>query len=455
MCSSDLAAEAAKRGASATQEWGYAISSAAARATLLSSQARPVEEAAEIAERKRWVDSLTQSTLAAVRAEEANRVAITGTAAAAADLRARLDAVERARVAGIKLGDEEMQLVDDIARARAAAAQETDDARKDKAFEKTLDAMREQIAMQEALTKEIGKTIGQRERDKAIAQETLRLKRQEITLTQQRASEVEKLATKFGESAERRAEAQATRSMDLAIERQLDNYRLQIDSLGKTAGEQAQLKWETEQYQALIKAGIPITEEWAKKISASGIAAKFGADAMAEAQQRWALFQQTGQIVVSSLESTLGKFMSGTKLKWSEMVNDMIADLARLALRSGLQQLFGLGSGGGGIMGGLFSMFGGGRAQGGDVVPGVAYQWQERGNEYFIPTVPGTVVRQDQMAGGASSMQVNSPITIDARGADASILSRLDALVENLPAMMTRHMIEMLDRHPRFARAGI
>lgn len=50
-------------------------------------------------------------------------------------------------------------------------------------------------------------------------------------------------------------------------------------------------------------------------------------------------------------------------------------------------------------MAALPTFFGPGRATGGPVAEGQAYQWQENGREYFVPDTSGSVVRADRMGG--------------------------------------------------------
>ena len=302
----------------------------------------------------------------------------------------------------------------------------------------------------------IGQTAGEQARLKFETSQYQSLADRGIAVTRVWSDAIAEKGARIRNEADATAQATASHRMALAVYDDLSSYQLQIDAIGKTAGEQAKLRFEASQFSDLIKAGIPITDEWATKIGGAGDRIRQAADAATSAQQGFQLMQSMGTAVANNLESAFGRWMQGTSVKWSDMVDSMLADAARLLMHSALQSLLGTGSHGGGIIGTIWGgLFGGARAQGGDVLPGIAYQWQERGNEYFIPTVPGTVVRQDQMSSGGNSMHMSAPISIDARGADASIMARLDALVENLPAMMTRHMIEMLDRHPRFARAGL
>lgn len=56
------------------------------------------------------------------------------------------------------------------------------------------------------------------------------------------------------------------------------------------------------------------------------------------------------------------------------------------------------------------AMFGGGKAVGGDVVPGTSYLVGERGPEYFTPAVPGSITPNNQISGGGA--QINAPVSV-------------------------------------------
>jgi len=73
--------------------------------------------------------------------------------------------------------------------------------------------------------------------------------------------------------------------------------------------------------------------------------------------------------------------------------------------------VFGKGGGGfgfdlGGFIGGLF---GGRRADGGDVVPGMAYLVGERGRELFVPDQPGSIVPHEQVGRQNVTMNIYTP----------------------------------------------
>lgn len=95
-------------------------------------------------------------------------------------------------------------------------------------------------------------------------------------------------------------------------------------------------------------------------------------------------------------------------------------DIARAALKGGLNALLG-GSGGGGLGGILSGLLGGfpGRATGGPVSPARPYWVGERGPELFVPTASGRV----EPAGAAGARQVNIAIRVqgDAGTAPAAL----------------------------------
>lgn len=97
-------------------------------------------------------------------------------------------------------------------------------------------------------------------------------------------------------------------------------------------------------------------------------------------------------------------------------------ELAREAISSGLNEIFGGGgggdgSGGGGLLSMLSSLFGGspGRATGGPVSPGRPYWVGERGPELFVPTSSGNVAA----AAGNGAREVRVAITVNAAAGEA------------------------------------
>lgn len=107
----------------------------------------------------------------------------------------------------------------------------------------------------------------------------------------------------------------------------------------------------------------------------------------------------------NNAEDALVGFVKTGKLDFSSLVDGMIEDLARLAVRMAMSAaLNAIFPGGGGIV----SAFGGARATGGPVEPGKSYLVGENGPETFSPGMAGTVSPMPQ----APAEQAPANITI-------------------------------------------
>ena len=80
-----------------------------------------------------------------------------------------------------------------------------------------------------------------------------------------------------------------------------------------------------------------------------------------------------------------------------------------------------------------FLTFGGPRAAGGPVGPSRAYLVGEEGPELFAPGIAGTIVPSARLA-AATGPVITQHFTIDARGADAGVETRLRAMVPQIIA---------------------
>ncbi|MET8524106.1 hypothetical protein, partial [Nocardioides sp. NPDC004968] len=105
--------------------------------------------------------------------------------------------------------------------------------------------------------------------------------------------------------------------------------------------------------------------------------------------------------------------------KAEDVVKRLAASLAKAALQATLMGtgplagLFGT-SGTNGATGGLFGAFGSifGKATGGSVNAGQPYMVGERGRERFVPTVPGKIIPNNKLGGGAVSYTDSRQINI-------------------------------------------
>ncbi|MCJ9672913.1 MULTISPECIES: tape measure protein [unclassified Neorhizobium] len=137
-----------------------------------------------------------------------------------------------------------------------------------------------------------------------------------------------------------------------------------------------------------------------------------------------------------------------------EALSSLAKQLGSMLLNRGFDMLFkpSAGGSGGGLLGGVFDVIGGlFRADGGPVVKGKPYIVGERRPELFVPDQNGRIVPQvpsmpklpdvSQMRAASGGMSVSVPISIDATGADAAGLARVERQVAALRAELPSQVV--------------
>ena len=143
-------------------------------------------------------------------------------------------------------------------------------------------------------------------------------------------------------------------------------------------------------------------------------------------------YLKLGQDIKSSFSDSVASVLDGSKSMkqaFSDFASSVVSDLAKMASKKLTESLFSglmVGSGGGGMLGGLLGstedgsgligglsdIFDGFLASGGDASSGKGYIVGENGPEFFMPSANGTVYNQAQMSkmGGTTiHMTVNTP----------------------------------------------
>jgi TP901 family phage tail tape measure protein len=153
--------------------------------------------------------------------------------------------------------------------------------------------------------------------------------------------------------------------------------------------------------------------------------------------------EDAGVSALRGLNGELSDAILGAKSlgdAFANMGKRIIGSLLDIAIQQAVikplaTSLFGA-SGGGGLfasIGSFFSSsFGGGRATGGGVKADEWYMVGERGPERFYPGISGTVVPND--GGRRSGSSITMPVSIDARGADAGAVGRIEAAMNRFRA---------------------
>lgn len=116
----------------------------------------------------------------------------------------------------------------------------------------------------------------------------------------------------------------------------------------------------------------------------------------------------------NSASNAFASFVTGAqtaKQALQSFVADIESEFIKLATNKLLEQLLG-GTTGTGFFSGLSSLFGGGKASGGPVSAGTSYTVGEHGAEAFVPNVNGSIIPNNKMWNGGST--VNQYFTIAA-----------------------------------------
>lgn len=234
------------------------------------------------------------------------------------------------------------------------------------------------------------------------ARELETMERQEASILREARREAEA----FADAYDRKLRAQTE-----GLEQSISRYEMEIASIGKTAGEVAKLRAEYEALHRARRDNLPDPDpEMLEKI-------KQAAQAAADAKQQWEAFGQVGRTVSSSLESAFDRFVRTGRFSFKEMVDSMIQDLARLAFRMSLLQIFGNGGTTPGLFGNAISAaFGGFRAEGGPLEQGRWYVAGEHGPEPIWGGGPGAFAA-GYGGGAAGGGTVNQTFRIEVSGA--------------------------------------
>lgn len=149
----------------------------------------------------------------------------------------------------------------------------------------------------------------------------------------------------------------------------------------------------------------------------------------------------------SSAEALVDFALTG-KSSFKDMVNSMLADLARMMVYRNITGPLASAVGGmdfGNIGSMVAGLFGGFRASGGPVTGGTSYIVGERGPELFTPNTSGAIVPNGALGGAKVSIVVNNNAGPDTRAnavatTDATGNTQIMVMVEKIEGMMGRRI---------------
>lgn len=263
-------------------------------------------------------------------------------------------------------------------------------------------------ADQLSLENEISRVKAQAERDNVSISDAqaLALATDNIAAAERRRAEA--AAARGGAKAITQAEREAAAVVEF-IEQLEHEYRL----LGMS-------NLEREVANGLRQAGATATAEQRAQIEAL-ISATYNEqeaiNALNKSSQEWA------DTIQQATRGFIDDLIAGKDA--AEAFSNVLSSIANKLIDVGLNSLFGTGGFN------LSGLFGGGRAQGGPVSANTAYMVGENGPEMFVPNGAGKIIPNGQMQGGGSV--VFAPV-IDARGADAGAVARIEQTMQRMAA---------------------
>ncbi len=299
--------------------------------------------------------------------------------------------------------------------------------------------------------------VGQQALDQQMADIQAELRRRAINqlrigLTQQQAPVAgPDDGAGSGSASTRNAAADAAIRQAQAIADLVDQYGFEGEQLGRNAQEQ-------ELYNALRQAGVGIDTAAGQAIAAALGPLQQQREAIAA---NTAAMEEFSSITKDALSTFFTDLSQGKSL--AESFGDVLANLGNQLLQSGLGALFGNGSGANpfGIIGQAFGFADGGIAANGRPkmfanggVSNTAAVFGEAGPEAAVPLPDGRRIpvdlRMPQTSGqGRGSTTVTLHMPIDATGADAAGLARVERKVAELKASLPGTIKQVVGRRAK------
>lgn len=231
-------------------------------------------------------------------------------------------------------------------------------------------------------------------------------------------------------------EDKALKEHEKALERVRDQVLLTNDAEGELAQMRAMVNELYAQGKIPQDAYLAFLEESSQKLDDA-------VDETDKATDQMTVFWETA---ARNAQSAFADFLFDPfKDGLAGMLDSFMATLRRMAAEALAAQIFesiGFGKEGGGAAS-LASFFGGGKASGGDVVPGKWYMVGEEGPEPFIPKTAGTILPTGSMKMGNN---VSITMNMDNRGADPASAANLARAAEAISRETERRVYETLRR---------
>ena len=212
-----------------------------------------------------------------------------------------------------------------------------------------------------------------------------------------------------------------------SIEKRKATLTAELQTIGMSTAAQESMRIKLEALTIAKEKNITVTEAMRARIDDA--AASFGqmAKRVEDARARWDFVQGSLSTVADGLTDIAMRTKSAGEA-FKEMALAIIRDFTNMIIKAQLFKAvtaFMGGFGGGNTYDLAFPTPIGARANGGPVMSGMPYLVGERGPEIIVPQSRGQVIPNNQLGGASSGGLTYAPV-IDARGADAAAVERIE-----------------------------
>lgn len=233
------------------------------------------------------------------------------------------------------------------------------------------------------------------------------------------------------------------------MEKRIRLWEAEALAIGQTTFEQDRLKAVAELQHAAQKAGLdennPKIFEMAERYAAAAERVRLLKDQWKAAND---LAREFGNAAIDGIDALVTKSKS-----LNQVLSDTLRSFAKMAAQAALlgqgplAQFFGTaptttgGTGGlfGSVASGLFGLFGGARAEGGDVQAGKAYVVGEKRPEIFVPGTAGRINPNKGTGQRAGNTYIVQADMRDSAAVSIAVLNgKIDRLREDLPDLISR-----------------
>ena len=214
------------------------------------------------------------------------------------------------------------------------------------------------------------------------------------------------------------------------INRRRQELELEALSVGKSTFEVQKAKVEFDLLAAAKKNNIPVDEALRSSIDQTATAYANAAVKLEETKNSQEQLAEAQTLFKSATSQIFDSLIDG-----GQDLDDVLKNIAKSFAKAGIEALL-FGSGplggafgggkGGGLFGSLLQGFGGARAAGGPVTGGKTYLVGEKGPELFTASRSGQIIPNNAIKSGSSGNSISFSTTIDARGADAAAVARIE-----------------------------